>query len=257
MKKIAVITPTYNRGDMLIDCIASVKNSHTDDELEIVHVIVDDGSSDNTKEVLKQVTDKNIKIISSTVNQGVSKSRNLGIEGSDSDYIFFLDSDDILIQNAIKYLFEFAETGNESCSCGDALQVNQKLSYSIGHDYAGRNFQTSGDMLFSMLKHEHAVLPTGFFRRDLVEKLQGFRQDLRNGEVTDFYLRILFENILPKHAKISTILRRIHGNNLSSEIIANPDLKIEQLKDFFKDYQKIIREILTKEQITELETLYG
>ncbi len=87
---ISVIIPTYNRAHLVKDAIDSVL-SQTYRDFEII--VVDDGSTDNTKEVLAPYRDK-VKYIYQE-NQGLSAARNTGIRGARGEYIGFLDSDDL------------------------------------------------------------------------------------------------------------------------------------------------------------------
>jgi glycosyltransferase involved in cell wall biosynthesis len=87
--KISVIIPTYNRERFVVEAIDSVLNqSYTDFEI----IIIDDGSTDNTKDVLKAYEDK-IRYYHQT-NSGVSAARNAGIKAALGKWIAFLDSDD-------------------------------------------------------------------------------------------------------------------------------------------------------------------
>ena len=90
--KISVIIPTYNRGKIIEDSINSVLNQ-TFKNLEIV--VVDDGSTDNTEEILKKIKDERLKYIKLTQNNGASYARNIGIKNAIGQFIAFQDSDDI------------------------------------------------------------------------------------------------------------------------------------------------------------------
>lgn len=92
---ISVIIPTYNRSTHILKALKSVQNQSLK-AFEII--VVDDGSTDDTKEILK---DKNIIYIRQE-NQGVSSARNAGIKNAKSDWIAFLDSDDIWDQNKLQ-----------------------------------------------------------------------------------------------------------------------------------------------------------
>lgn len=91
-KKISVIVPVYNTEKYLDKCLDSLLNQ-TYNNLEII--VVEDGSTDNSKEVLKKYADnKKIKIIYNKKNSGLSYSRNVGLENATGDYIGYIDSDD-------------------------------------------------------------------------------------------------------------------------------------------------------------------
>jgi hypothetical protein len=88
--EVSIIMPTYNRADTLPRAVASVRDqSFQDWEL----VIVDDGSTDGTAELLARTNDPRIKVMSQQ-NQGCYVARNVGMRASSGRYITFLDSDD-------------------------------------------------------------------------------------------------------------------------------------------------------------------
>jgi len=91
--KISVIIPTYNREKLIVDSIKSVLNQ-TYKNLEVI--IIDDGSEDNTKQVINKIQDNRIKYIKLEKNGGAGKARNIGIKNAVGQYISFQDSDDIL-----------------------------------------------------------------------------------------------------------------------------------------------------------------
>lgn len=91
-EKISIIVPVYNTSKYIKDCINSM-TSQTYDNLEIV--IVNDGSTDNSAEIISQFASKDSRIkVVYQENQGLSGARNTGIDASSGNYIMFLDSDD-------------------------------------------------------------------------------------------------------------------------------------------------------------------
>lgn len=88
---VSVIIPSYNRGKTIVEAVQSVLNQ-TYTDLEVV--IVDDGSSDNTREVIQNIKDNRIKYFYQE-NAGACIARNNGIKFAKGDYIAFHDSDDI------------------------------------------------------------------------------------------------------------------------------------------------------------------
>ena len=95
MKKVSVIIPAYNYGRYLGDCIESVLNQ-TYKDIEII--VVDDESTDDTKEVASKYPVKYIW----QMNKGLSGARNTGIKEATGEYIMCLDSDDKLVPAAIE-----------------------------------------------------------------------------------------------------------------------------------------------------------
>ena len=100
--KYSIITPTYNRGDLIARAIQSVL-AQTYEDFELV--IVDDASTDDTIQVVESfLYDKRIKLIKCEVNGGVNKARNIGLNSisDQSEAVTFLDSDDEFEPNALE-----------------------------------------------------------------------------------------------------------------------------------------------------------
>lgn len=89
MKKVSIIVPVYNGQDFINRCLNSLINQ-TYSNVEII--VINDGSTDNSLDLLKKYNDKIILI--NKENSGVSDSRNLGLEKASGDYIMFCDIDD-------------------------------------------------------------------------------------------------------------------------------------------------------------------
>lgn len=88
---VSVVIPTYNRDKVVLCAVNSVLNQ-TYEDLEII--VVDDGSTDNTKMILESISDKRFRYVYQE-NAGACAARNRGIELARGDYIAFHDSDDI------------------------------------------------------------------------------------------------------------------------------------------------------------------
>lgn len=116
MDKISVIIPVYNTGNYLSDCLNSVLRQ-TFKDIEII--CVNDGSTDNSQEILESYAkkDKRIKIINRK-NSGVVATRNFGIKSAKYDLIFPLDSDDIIAEDALeKMLTQFKSGKGDIITC--------------------------------------------------------------------------------------------------------------------------------------------
>ncbi len=102
MGKISVVIPTYNREYLLGKSVLSVLNqTYGDFEL----IIVDDGSTDQTRAKVSGYQDSRIKYLYKE-NGGVSSARNLGINHASGEYIGFLDSDDSWPENFLEVMFK-------------------------------------------------------------------------------------------------------------------------------------------------------
>ena len=105
MPYITVIIPTYNRAYCLPTAIDSVL-TQTEPDFELI--VVDDGSTDNTAEIVKNYSDPRLTCVQ-TPNRGVSAARNRGLQKGTGEYYCFLDSDDYWLQEKLKRQKEFHE----------------------------------------------------------------------------------------------------------------------------------------------------
>ena len=88
---ISVVIPAYNRATTIARALNSVL-AQTFQDLEVI--VVDDGSTDHTSEVIQQIGDARVEIIRHTRNQGAAEARNTGMKAAGGKYIAWLDSDD-------------------------------------------------------------------------------------------------------------------------------------------------------------------
>src|SRR4051812_3505416 len=90
--QVSIVLPTHNRTSMLQQALGCALDQEGVD-LEVI--VVDDGSSDDTPEVLGRVEDERLRVIRNERPQGVSRARNSAIERANGDWIAFLDDDDL------------------------------------------------------------------------------------------------------------------------------------------------------------------
>ena len=106
----SIILPTYNRGYILTETIEKVIcQSYQNWEL----LVIDDGSKDNTKEVVESINDVRVRYIYQE-NQERSVARNNGIKHAEGEYICFLDSDDIILDNHLETLHKFIKEAEKN-----------------------------------------------------------------------------------------------------------------------------------------------
>ena len=104
MADISIIVPIYNAEKFIKKCVDSLLNQ-TKKELEFI--LINDGSTDKTHEILKTYKDKRIKYFKNK-NQGIGKTRNFGIEKATGKYIIFIDSDDYIEPTTCEELYNKA-----------------------------------------------------------------------------------------------------------------------------------------------------
>lgn len=119
MVDISVIVPIYNAEKYLNKCVDLLINQ-TKKELEFI--LVNDGSTDKTEEIIKSYKDSRIKYFKNK-NQGIGKTRNFGIEKATGKYIMFLDSDDYLKNNACEILYKSVEKTDADLAICDFYKI--------------------------------------------------------------------------------------------------------------------------------------
>lgn len=115
MTKVSIIVPIYNSEEYLNKCIDSLI-SQTESNIEIL--LLNDGSTDNCDRIIKKYNDDRIKYIAKS-NEGIGKTRNLGIQCSAGKYIMFIDSDDYISKDCVEKMYNYAESTNSDLVISD------------------------------------------------------------------------------------------------------------------------------------------
>ncbi len=180
---VAVVIPTYNRQSLLKRAIDSVLNQ-TLSPCEII--VVDDGSSDNTLNVLNEYRDS-IKIITQK-NRGVSAARNRGVYAACSKWVLFLDSDDVWHKDKLKIQTNFHKKNphilfshTNEVWIRDEKIISQKKKHK----------KPTGECFYENLDFCKISPSTVMIKKELFEKCGGFDEELKVCEDYDLWLRVL------------------------------------------------------------------
>lgn len=204
----SIICATYNRADKLPRAIDSViQQSIQDWEL----IIVDDGSTDNTKEVIGEyLSDSRIKFFRIGNNRGVGVARNLGVRQTKADWVVLLDSDNALLPDSLKIIL-------------DAIVTNPQISI---HKFCVRSFQnlsmgqvpkcslvvTARQYLCGVFKGEHHTAT----KAPLLKK-HPFVENISGGERITWCLIALDCNAVAYHPFVTEKYEVDGGDRLSSK----------------------------------------
>lgn len=237
--KISVITSTFNRINYLPQTIESVSASVLGPlaDIEIEHIIYDDASTDGTEEIFKSKTPSNIRYIRGTENKGQSYGRNIAIAQSTGEYIFLIDSDDILLQRS---LYNFTRVALDYPMAGwfisGFLHTDENLAYLIGRDYYPWKFKDTKSYLGAIFKGEHFIQSNVFFKKSLFNEVSGFDVDLKMSEDLDLFVRFLLIGQLPSYCDFHSHLHRIHEHNMSKGITNHDHTRdIARLQEKYKN----------------------
>lgn len=125
---VSVVIPVYNAEEYIAD---TLKNIVSQSLYEIEIIIINDHSSDNTLDILKEIasSDERIRIIDNAVNIGAGISRNIGLSEAEGEYIIFLDDDDYVDTNMLKHMSDFAELSGQISLYAEAAHLIYNLQY--------------------------------------------------------------------------------------------------------------------------------
>jgi len=222
--KFSIITPLYNKEKDIKNTLLSVLDQSFKD-FEVI--VINDGSTDNSEEIVKSVSDKRIFLYTKK-NEGVSKARNYGVEKASSNYIAFLDADDYWYPNHLENLdFLITKYPNNSwyASAYEKKRNNSLTTPMLspiinnGGNWFGEVDDFFGNSLIDCLAWTSAVC----MKKDFFISLIGFDITITNGagEDTDLWLRAALKSLLIFSNTISA-RHNLDGSNRISNI---PTLK--------------------------------
>ncbi len=221
---VSIVTPTYNQADYLAETIESVL-SQTYPNIE--YIVLDDGSTDNTYEVLKRF-DGSIRH-EHHANIGQAQTLNKGWNLCTGKYIGYLSSDDLLYPRAVSELVELLEK-KQSIICvfpdSDLIDEFSRV--------AKRNVCRPFDLSETVVRQECYIGPGAIFRKTAFDSLGGWRPDLKLAPDREFWIRI---SSLGKIEMCNSSLAgyRMHPDSISykdvSEDVSREYLRV--LDDYF------------------------
>lgn len=182
---VSVIIPTYNRAHLIKQSVESVlKQSYQNFEI----IIVDDGSKDNTEEIIKQINDSRIRYIKHTVNKGASAARNTGIREAKGKYIAFQDSDDLWLPEKLEKQIERIEKTENHIGAvfGGYWIINQNGE----KRYFPEQSINDGNIFYTLLQGNVVGMPVVMIKKECFEKSGYFNETLPALEDWELLLRI-------------------------------------------------------------------
>ncbi|HEY1980050.1 MAG TPA: glycosyltransferase [Xanthobacteraceae bacterium] len=171
---VAIVVPCYNAGSTL----AATLESALVQDVPVEVVVVDDGSTDNSLAVARAFEPK-VRVVTGR-NQGASIARNSGIAATNTEWIVFLDADDMLEPGTLAKRLATARTANADVVICDWREMHDD---GAGHITAGAHRSIDwpaleADAELATAVHVWATTAAILYRRAIVEKIGGFRPDL-------------------------------------------------------------------------------
>lgn len=238
---ISVIIPTYNRANFLHQAIESVL-AQTYKNWELI--IVDDGSTDNTSELVRKFTDKRI-IYLYQENRGASAARNKGIQKAKGEYIAFLDSDDAWLSRKIEKQLDIFKISrfNPGVVCAGV----QYIDYNGTPQNQKKLPKYRGNIFKQLLRKNIAGIgSTMLVKRECFEKCGLFDENLPSRVDLDILIRISRHFTVDYMPEVLT-LERIHEERITADIekqIEGRELLLEKIYPDLRKHRVLLAKYL-------------
>ena len=195
---ISVVIPLYNKETTIKNSLSSVLSQDYDD-IEVI--VVNDGSTDNSVEVVKSINDPRIVVIEQE-NGGPSKARNTGIKNAKGEWLVTLDADDELVEHALSKMIRETEKYKDAdiIDFVGYIRSGEELTRRC-HPLKGRVKVPLKALYYRQISPSsgHAIIRTSFVKRHLYD------ERIRRFEDYELELRMLSEAILYSSQEITEI----------------------------------------------------
>lgn len=222
---VSVIIPTYNRANSLGRAIESVLNQ-TYQFLECI--IVDDGSTDNTGEMVRRISDERVIYVRLDQNAGACHARNIGILKARGDYIAFQDSDDIWYEDKLEK--ELACIEEKNADVVFCQMYSKRYEKAKGIKFPGSFFTQRKVTIRRILTRNFASTQTLLIRRSVLREII-FDEKLPRFQDWDLMIRLV------KGYKVVYLKEILVEQNMSLDSIGNdPQKGIEGINHIMEKY---------------------
>lgn len=216
--RLSVIIPLYNKEKSINRAVNSVlKQTAFFDEL----IIVDDGSTDASLDVVKQFDDSRIKVISQK-NQGVSSARNTAIKVACSDYLCFLDADDEWCPNFLEQIIGLIKLNDKAgIYCARYAEVDEHGKQFIGNlvNISPNFYGQLADFFLSYKENRSLICSSNTcLKKEYLEQIGGFRKEAKLGEDIFVWLSIALLAPIMFSAKLAAIVYRNAENRSHARV---------------------------------------
>lgn len=229
--KFSIVIPLYNKQNCIRETLRSVFNqSYTDFEV----LVVDDGSTDGSLDVVKEFNDERLRIIEKP-NSGVSATRNEGIRAAANEWIAFLDADDIWTSFHLETLVKVHNQHPKAevlCSNYETFSSNENYVDKLEKIEQKMTCFIVKDFYLRLLSGKHVIWSsTAVVRKDCFEKVGWFDERLIKGEDLDCWAK-LYENFVMAQTEFVTAFYRLDPTD------GNATKKVSSVKKYAVYYYK-------------------
>jgi glycosyltransferase involved in cell wall biosynthesis len=207
----SIVMAAYNAAPYIRETVESAL-AQTYKSVEII--VVDDGSTDGTREVLAPYIERNAITYIRQENKGPSAARNVGIAHSRGEFIAFLDADDIFmpekVEKQVGYLAAHPECGVSYCGVRHFEDTHpERLMQLKGNYYSGK------DVLPGLLGKNFIITLSVVLRRSAIDMVGGFDESFRRSEDWELWFRLAHHGVQFSYLPEVLAECRLHAGSLS------------------------------------------
>jgi glycosyltransferase involved in cell wall biosynthesis len=253
---ISIITPTYNRGryPFLKDLCQSIAIAKRYDHLNIEHLIVNDGSNDNTEQIIldTQKTFSYTKYFKNRENKGVTFSKNQALSEAKGEFIIDMDDDDIVPFYAIGLRLRLLQKSEKMWLCGNALKINEEGVLQFTDNLLGYGIENKWECFRAFYEGKiFAYSGTRIYCREALERIQGWNEDIPSlCEDFDLWLRLTASSGSPAFSPIPLIYWREKACSLGINALQS-GAYLSALASIKQCYRSLYEESLNSIVVTE------
>src|SRR5690554_4815698 len=206
--KVTVFMAAYNAEPFIAEAISSIlRQSFESFEL----LIVNDGSTDKTVEVIQSFTDPRIKLIHNGTNKGLAYTRNRALEEAQGEFIAVLDSDDIAVLDRLRLQYDYMAQHPDIALCGGHATLIDEQGQLTGQRFI---VPTGNAVGMEMFFGNPFINSAAMFKTAVLKEFRGYRE-FALAEDFDFFLRVS-EKYPVANIDHLLVYYRVHGQNTSA-----------------------------------------
>lgn len=221
MEKLSVIIPAWQAEKYITQAIESIKRQKWNGEVEIL--VCSDGSTDRTEELAQK---EGVTVIHKEQG-GAASARNMGLSAASGDYLFFLDADDISMEDALEVLYA-------------PMQADEQVMavFGMAEDFISEELSEQQKKALKMREGAYkGVLPgCTLLKKEVFDCVGLFDETLKSGETVSWQLKLRESGIRTVNIEQTVLKRRLHLTNTGR---LNPQQEM-------KNYAALLRERMKK-----------
>lgn len=233
---VSIILPAYNCEKYIAASVASMLQQ-VYDNFELI--VVNDGSADNTLNILSAISDQRLKILNNDGNKGLIYSLNRAIDEAKGEFIARMDADDLATNDRIEKQVHWLLHHPETAAVATCIRIIDENGNEKGDWLLDRQTVTASAIRNTMPKENCVAHPTMMIRASVLKQYK-YSEEQKNIEDYDLWLRMLADGLIIDKIPQPLLYYREHSSSVTSIYLRskNPFLKNYHCKKRFLSHRK-------------------